>query len=117
IAPRLAFSVGRLPAKLQDAVDRALAGSDDLGSGPASDNMDGLTSVSTDATMGPWLRRKRRMQFLEAEIAADRYFESGKRTLAILRSEFVRFEVRSKEALIGRSTPTQPVDIDLSQAG
>ena len=55
------------------------------------------------AQMTAWLRRRRRMLFLEAEIAADRYFELGKRTLAVLRGEFSRFEMRSKEVRTSRA--------------
>jgi len=64
-----------------------------------------------------WLRRRRRMQHLEAEIAADRFFELGKRTLAVLQGEFARFEMRSKEVVLGRAVDGAPVDFDLSKAG
>jgi len=64
-----------------------------------------------------WLRRRRRMQHLEAEIAADRFFELGKRTLAVLQGEFARFEMRSKEVVLGRAIDGTPVDFDISKAG
>eukprot|EP00160_Parvularia_atlantis_P000707 Unigene10567_Nuclearia_a/m.32314 Unigene10567_Nuclearia_a/g.32314 ORF Unigene10567_Nuclearia_a/g.32314 Unigene10567_Nuclearia_a/m.32314 type:complete len:406 (+) Unigene10567_Nuclearia_a:27-1244(+) len=64
-----------------------------------------------------FFQRRRHMLQLESEIAADRYFEFGKRTLAVLRGEFARFEIRSKEALIGHKTDTNNVDIDLAKAG
>jgi hypothetical protein len=44
-----------------------------------------------------WLQQRRRMLWLEAEVRADRFLEMGKRTLAVLRGEFARFEMRSRE--------------------
>ena len=67
--------------------------------------------------LAAWLRRRRRMLFLEAEVAADRFFELGKRTLAVLRGEFCRYEMRSKEVLIGRPLEGLTVDFDLAKAG
>jgi len=64
-----------------------------------------------------FLRRRRQLLQIESEIASDRYFEFGKRTLAVLRGEFARFEIRSKEVLIGRKTDAANIDIDLAKAG
>ena len=62
-------------------------------------------------------KERRAIIALEAESASDKFYEMDKRVLAVLRGERKRYEIKGKQIVIGRASPSYQVDVDLTDAG